>query len=121
MARRKRRRPVHTARFDKCVKDVKRTGSAENPYAVCEASLGEKRAVLKRSRRRRARRENPRVFVIRAQRADHPVLTYTGTKFERGGTPVKFPTKALADTWVRHLRRDYSEPLRKHRLRVVPL
>lgn len=31
---------VHTAKFDRCVKDVKEKGSVDNPYAVCQASIG---------------------------------------------------------------------------------
>jgi hypothetical protein len=33
---------VHTAKWDKCVKKVKRKHTAVNPYAVCTASLKEK-------------------------------------------------------------------------------
>lgn len=31
---------VHTAKFDRCVADVGKTGDVDNPYAVCQASLG---------------------------------------------------------------------------------
>lgn len=31
---------VHTAKFDKCVDAVKEKGDVDNPYAVCQASLG---------------------------------------------------------------------------------
>lgn len=31
---------VHTAKFDRCVADVKEKGDVDNPYAVCQASLG---------------------------------------------------------------------------------
>lgn len=31
---------VHTAKFDRCVDDVKEKGNVDNPYAVCQASLG---------------------------------------------------------------------------------
>lgn len=31
---------VHTAKFDRCVADVKEKGNVDNPYAVCQASLG---------------------------------------------------------------------------------
>lgn len=30
----------HTAKFDRCVRDVKRSGGAVNPYAVCTRALG---------------------------------------------------------------------------------
>lgn len=31
---------VHTAKFDRCVADVEKKGDVDNPYAVCQASLG---------------------------------------------------------------------------------
>ena len=31
---------VHTAKFDRCVADVEEKGDVDNPYAVCQASLG---------------------------------------------------------------------------------
>lgn len=31
---------VHTAKFDRCVADVKEKGDVDNPYAICQASLG---------------------------------------------------------------------------------
>lgn len=116
------RRKTHTAAFDRCVKAVKRRGGAANPDAVCQASMGP-RALLKKKKRSRprARRSNPapKLFIIKARRDDGPELTYTGEKFSASGTPVKFPTKALADTWVRYLRREYTTELRRYRLRVA--
>jgi hypothetical protein len=35
------RRSIHSAKWDRCVKDVKRKGTAVDPYAVCTAALGE--------------------------------------------------------------------------------
>jgi hypothetical protein len=32
----------HSAKFERCVKDVKRSGTAKNPWAVCHAALGGK-------------------------------------------------------------------------------
>ena len=34
-------RSVHSAKFDRCVAHVKESGTAENPYAVCTAVLGD--------------------------------------------------------------------------------
>ncbi len=31
---------VHTAKFDRCVADVKEKGGVDNPYVICQASLG---------------------------------------------------------------------------------
>jgi len=31
---------VHTAKFDRCVKDVEKEGGVDNPYAICQASIG---------------------------------------------------------------------------------
>ena len=31
---------VHTAKFDGCVADVKKQPNVDNPYAICQASLG---------------------------------------------------------------------------------
>jgi hypothetical protein len=35
------RRSVHTAKWDQCVKDVRKKGAAADPYAVCTAAMGE--------------------------------------------------------------------------------
>jgi len=116
-----RRRRTHTALFDRCVKDVARSGTAVNPDAVCQAELGTRALLRPRRANRRRRRINPRVFVIRAQRSGHAELTYTGSKFERGGIAVKFPTRALASTWLRYLRNQFSRELERYRLRVATL
>jgi hypothetical protein len=31
---------VHTAKFDRCVKDVEKEDKVDNPYAICQASIG---------------------------------------------------------------------------------
>jgi len=46
------RRSVHTAEWDRCVKEVRRKGTAVDPYAVCTAALGELGAIKKSHRRR---------------------------------------------------------------------
>jgi hypothetical protein len=38
----KRRKKVHSAKWDRCVKKVSKKGTAVNPYAVCTRSLGKK-------------------------------------------------------------------------------
>jgi hypothetical protein len=48
----KTKKKIHTRKFDKCVKEVERKGTAVNPYAVCQKSLGEEKAILKSHRRK---------------------------------------------------------------------
>lgn len=43
----------HSAKWDRCVREVKRRGTAVDPYAVCTAALGE-------LSRRKRRLKNPR-------------------------------------------------------------
>ncbi|MGH8401829.1 MAG: hypothetical protein ACRESO_00280 [Gammaproteobacteria bacterium] len=63
---------IHTAKFDKCVRDVRAKGSAYNPYAVCMSSLGEREAV-----RAGHRRKNPHiVYVICAENIKTGQLAY---------------------------------------------
>jgi len=38
---------IHTKKWERCVKKVRKAGTSVNPYAVCTASLG-KKAFLKR-------------------------------------------------------------------------
>jgi hypothetical protein len=52
MAYKTKRAKVHTRKFDSCVVAVKKKGTAVNPYAVCEARLGEKKSILKSHRRK---------------------------------------------------------------------
>lgn len=33
-------RKIHTAKFDRCVREVKRAGTARNAFAVCTQALG---------------------------------------------------------------------------------
>lgn len=113
---------MHTVRFDRCVKEVGKT--ARNPYAVCSAELGERRAVLKGHRRksnhrRRRRRMNPREnYIITAQRAGGRPLRFVGQKFAARGKAVKFPTRGLADDFARHLSSAFPQ-LKRYTLSVV--
>lgn len=45
---------IHTAKFHRCVTEVAKSRSAENPYSVCMAKLGREKAV-KKSHRKAAR------------------------------------------------------------------
>lgn len=42
---------VHTSKFDRCVKAVEKSGDVDNPYAVCQASIGA--GAIKKSHRRK--------------------------------------------------------------------
>ena len=44
-------RSIHTKKFDRCVSQVKRRGGGYNSYAVCAASLGERKSIKKKHRR----------------------------------------------------------------------
>ena len=52
---------VHTKKFDRCVKDVKKNSpDVDNPYAVCQASLGAK--AIKKSHQRKKDYTNESTF-----------------------------------------------------------
>jgi len=54
---------VHTKKFDRCVKDVKKNSpDVDNPYAVCQASLGVK--AIKKSHQRKKDYNNESNFVM---------------------------------------------------------
>jgi ribosomal protein L35 len=46
------RKHIHTAKFERCVRDVSKLGTAKDPYAVCTAGIGYKGS-LKAGHRRR--------------------------------------------------------------------
>ncbi len=118
---RRRRAPVHTAAFDRCAKEVYASRSAVNPFAVCSASLGE-RGILKGHRRRARRRVNPRPrtqYLIAAAKGKRSGLGFAGDRLTtRRGEWVRFPSRALAARFARHLKRHYA--LKGWRLRIVP-
>jgi hypothetical protein len=43
----RKRRKVHTTKWDRCVKKVSKKGTAVNPYAVCTKRLGKKSFINK--------------------------------------------------------------------------
>ena len=47
----KGKKGIHTAKFHRCVTEVAKSGSADNPYAVCMAKLGKEKAVKKPHRK----------------------------------------------------------------------
>lgn len=95
----------HTAKWDRCVRKVKRRRTAVNAAAVCTAALP-------------SRRSNPRQVVLYAQARGKraPVLKYVGgIKFARAGRPVRFDSGAHAWGVARQLRSQFPV-LRKFRL-----
>lgn len=94
MATRKKKRG--RARFDRCVKKVRRRSKTVNPYAVCTVALKHRR--------------NPRYFRVSlyARAPDHTVLKYIGgIKFARKGTPAYFANRSHAMTVARQLRSQF--------------
>jgi hypothetical protein len=54
---------VHTKKFDRCVKDVKKNSpDVDNPYAICQASLGAK--AIKKSHQRKEDYTNESSFTM---------------------------------------------------------
>lgn len=124
---------VHTAAFDRCVTDVRRKGTAVNPYAVCSASMGERgvlpshrrnprpaRYIAPEHMRRRMRVRESSKWRIVARRPGGMLLNYTGTKLASGGKPIVFPTRELAYRFLRYLRRTFRARLKRVRMLVIP-
>lgn len=44
----KRRKRIHTAKWDRCVKKVRAKGTAINPFSVCTKALGKESFIKKR-------------------------------------------------------------------------
>lgn len=55
-------RSVHTAKWDRCVKEVRKRGTAADPYAVCTAAMGE---LAVRKPHRRTANPLPKVTAVR--------------------------------------------------------
>lgn len=53
---------VHTAKWDRCVKEVRKRGTAADPYAVCTAAMGE---LAVRKPHRRTANPLPKVTAVR--------------------------------------------------------
>lgn len=123
----RRRKPIHTARFDRCVEDVKRSGTASNPYAVCSSELGERKSILKAHRRnprkrvKRQRRANPREWVVLAQKRNGRPLFFTGDRFVAGAAQqaARFGSRNMAANTARHLKRSYASVLQGYRVKAA--
>ncbi len=130
--------PVHTAKWDRCVRKVSSRGAAADPAAVCTAALGERKSIKAAHRRRRgnprrgryvspqymaarlAERDRARWRIV-ARRPDGMLLNYTGERLAEGGKAVEFPTRALALKFARYLRRTFPRKLRRVRLLIMPV
>jgi hypothetical protein len=98
-----RPRKKHAAKWDRCVRKVKRRRTALNAAAVCTAALA-------------PRRLNPRQVALYAQARGTPVLKYIGgIKFARRGKPIKFDGTQHAMAVARQLKAQF-QILRKFRL-----
>lgn len=90
----------HSAKFDRCVKHVKRAGTAENAYAVCTKAVG-----------------NPSGYKLKFQRVKDgkfvgPVLYFTGHSLSNVSSPRIFPSVAAANRALSFLRQRYHAALR---------
>lgn len=113
-----RRRPrVHTAKWDRCVVEVKRRGGAASPQAVCTARLGERGSIVKRHRRRRTN-PRPRLHMIVAVKGGRR-LKYTGNKFARVGRATLFPSARDARSVAYWLEILFARELKGWKLEVV--
>jgi len=84
------RRKVHTAKFDRCVEAMSERGSAVDPYAVCQASLGES-AILKKHRRGNPDGLPKKAFILAAYgRNKNDRAYYTGSTFDDNPLRAKF-------------------------------
>lgn len=119
-----RPRASNPRKFDRCVTEVRRAGSAVNPYAVCRAALKRKRRknpsrYPRQARATASRRSSggPR-FTLHAQRPGGRKLTYVGhRKFAERGRAKAFKSVAAAEGHARALLKRFPM-LRSYQLSV---
>lgn len=88
---------VHTAKFDSCVADLEKKGTVDNPYAVCQASLGKK--AIKKSHQRQDTYENIKDIEVGADeyekeqkaREELGIKPVNKTKIVKGDLPFDAP------------------------------
>jgi hypothetical protein len=110
----------HSKKFDRCVREVKRSGTAASPYAVCQKSVGNPkrkgkmpaglarywRAKRRAKRARRRHRANPTGFVIMAFGHGKRGYFDGGRAFNPNILLAhRFATRAAADSKMRALKR----------------
>lgn len=100
----------HSKTWDRCVKAVRKSGTAANPYAVCTSSV-------RRGNPRRKHRRNPGgQRVLMAQRPGGKMLKYVGgIKFAERGHAVRFPDARSALSLGRSLKSQFPV-LKRYRL-----
>jgi hypothetical protein len=81
-------RRKHSAKWDRCVAEVARSGTAADPYAVCQAELGR--------RKRRRNPGGPRMYQLVAIKGTHRLVYVGGNKFAKRGPAVTFATEEAA-------------------------
>ncbi|MGH8399435.1 MAG: hypothetical protein ACRETA_14535, partial [Gammaproteobacteria bacterium] len=81
---------VHTAKFDRAVKDIKHSlkkyHRRGNAYAIASARLGEKQSILKRHRRKNVKTGG---YMIAAWKTQSKVYYYTGELLNTGRQSAK--------------------------------
>lgn len=88
---------MHTAKFDRCVADVIRSGSAASPYAVCQKSVGRGNPAADAADLSRAfhGREPKAEIVIDEARHEHKYLAGLGPLEELDVLPPRSHSKAV--------------------------
>lgn len=115
------------AKFDRCVRAVKRRGGARNAYAVCTTALANNPKKARKRRRKAKKRTvttttsrvvrvtNPRpaFVIITAKRLGHAKLKYDGRNFS-GKRPKLWGAGRMREAFMRmhQLRRQYARALR---------
>lgn len=93
-------RSAHTAKFDRCVESIKRSGSPVNPYAVCSTAIGYAGSV-KKGHRRRGKNPLPSVrkvyYIIHAHKgSENYYLARSGKLARSQSSAARFPTAQMA-------------------------
>lgn len=127
-------RKKHSAKWDRCVREVRRRGGAVNPDAVCTGSLGRKSYAGNPRRRRRAfahakrrysvrrRRTNPvqfKEYLIAARRGTSELYYGGGAKMVRRAKARTFTSKRDAEAMAWVLKDAYGKALAGYSLSVV--
>lgn len=106
------RKSIHTAKFDRCVTDVKKSlkhyRRRGNAYAICDAKLGERQSF-----KAGHRRQNPsRHYSIFASKGNNgPRFRWTGKKFSVRERPAVFATTGDAVAAATVLREHFRKSL----------
>lgn len=103
------RHSIHFAKFDRCVRDVKKSGSPVNAYAVCSSAIGYEGSVRKGHRRRKG---NPLpsvrkvYYIICAHKgAENYYLARSGKLTRSQSSAARFSTaQAAIDKAKQHLK-----------------